>query len=172
MFMNRIFYYVCTCACAGFIACPGQFLCTTNGLCVPACDGIKDCPNGLDERNCGIYLSFNVIDNWNENEKHSWLPVFAAPHYVMLNSCNSAFLFYTRTCRLCLFQCVWHSSSVQRTVSAWTTTRCATNTQTALKPRTRWTVLMVTQLNVHIYGTSPLQAHHMRTKFHTAFCKI
>ncbi|KAK5873352.1 hypothetical protein PBY51_018400 [Eleginops maclovinus] len=32
--------------------CPGQFLCTTNGLCVPACDGIKDCPNGLDERNC------------------------------------------------------------------------------------------------------------------------
>ncbi|XP_034448991.1 transmembrane protease serine 6 [Hippoglossus hippoglossus] len=32
--------------------CPGWFLCTVNGLCVPACDGIKDCPNGLDERNC------------------------------------------------------------------------------------------------------------------------
>uniref|UniRef100_A0A667WQ79 Transmembrane serine protease 6 n=1 Tax=Myripristis murdjan TaxID=586833 RepID=A0A667WQ79_9TELE len=32
--------------------CPGQFLCTVNGLCVSACDGIKDCPNGLDERNC------------------------------------------------------------------------------------------------------------------------
>ncbi|XP_055763648.1 transmembrane protease serine 6 [Salvelinus fontinalis] len=32
--------------------CPGQFLCTLNGLCVPSCDGIKDCPNGLDERNC------------------------------------------------------------------------------------------------------------------------
>ncbi|XP_064179798.1 transmembrane protease serine 6 isoform X1 [Anguilla rostrata] len=32
--------------------CPRQFLCTVNGLCVPACDGIKDCPNGLDERNC------------------------------------------------------------------------------------------------------------------------
>ncbi|XP_041725627.1 transmembrane protease serine 6 [Coregonus clupeaformis] len=32
--------------------CPGQFLCTLNGLCVAACDGIKDCPNGLDERNC------------------------------------------------------------------------------------------------------------------------
>ncbi|XP_034388451.1 transmembrane protease serine 6 [Cyclopterus lumpus] len=32
--------------------CPGQFLCSVNGLCVPACDGIKDCPNGLDERNC------------------------------------------------------------------------------------------------------------------------
>nr|XP_015215094.1 PREDICTED: transmembrane protease serine 6 [Lepisosteus oculatus] len=32
--------------------CPGQFLCTLNGLCVPACDGIKDCPDELDERNC------------------------------------------------------------------------------------------------------------------------
>uniref|UniRef100_A0A3Q3AF92 Transmembrane serine protease 6 n=2 Tax=Kryptolebias marmoratus TaxID=37003 RepID=A0A3Q3AF92_KRYMA len=32
--------------------CPGQFLCTVSGLCVPLCDGIKDCPNGLDERNC------------------------------------------------------------------------------------------------------------------------
>ncbi|XP_048871308.1 transmembrane protease serine 6 isoform X1 [Brienomyrus brachyistius] len=32
--------------------CPGKFLCTVNGLCVPACDGIRDCPNGLDERNC------------------------------------------------------------------------------------------------------------------------
>ncbi|XP_030591238.1 transmembrane protease serine 6 [Archocentrus centrarchus] len=32
--------------------CPGQFLCSVNGLCVPICDGIKDCPNGLDERNC------------------------------------------------------------------------------------------------------------------------
>lgn len=39
-----------------FKACPGQFFCSTNGLCVSACDGIKDCPNGLDERNCGIYL--------------------------------------------------------------------------------------------------------------------
>ncbi|XP_056264628.1 transmembrane protease serine 6 [Pseudoliparis swirei] len=32
--------------------CPGQFLCSVNGLCVAACDGIKDCPNGLDERSC------------------------------------------------------------------------------------------------------------------------
>ncbi|KAJ1173681.1 hypothetical protein NDU88_005507 [Pleurodeles waltl] len=32
--------------------CPGEFLCSVNGLCVPACDGVKDCPNELDERNC------------------------------------------------------------------------------------------------------------------------
>ncbi|XP_053353920.1 transmembrane protease serine 6 [Clarias gariepinus] len=32
--------------------CPDQFLCSVNGLCVSACDGISDCPNGLDERNC------------------------------------------------------------------------------------------------------------------------
>ncbi|XP_041838233.1 transmembrane protease serine 6 [Melanotaenia boesemani] len=32
--------------------CPDQYLCAVNGLCVPVCDGIKDCPNGLDERNC------------------------------------------------------------------------------------------------------------------------
>ncbi|KAM4722417.1 transmembrane protease serine 6 [Rhinophrynus dorsalis] len=32
--------------------CPGQFLCVVNGLCVPLCDGVKDCPNELDERNC------------------------------------------------------------------------------------------------------------------------
>lgn len=43
-----------------FIACPGQFLCTVNGLCVPICDGIKDCPSGLDERNCGIYRTPNI----------------------------------------------------------------------------------------------------------------
>ncbi|TRY56341.1 hypothetical protein DNTS_034954 [Danionella cerebrum] len=34
-------------------ACPGEVLCNLNGLCVPACDGISDCPDGLDERNCG-----------------------------------------------------------------------------------------------------------------------
>lgn len=54
MSMNRFLNVVCACVCVCFIACPGQFLCTINGLCVPACDGIKDCPNGLDERNCGI----------------------------------------------------------------------------------------------------------------------
>uniref|UniRef100_A0A8C5QRT6 Transmembrane serine protease 6 n=1 Tax=Leptobrachium leishanense TaxID=445787 RepID=A0A8C5QRT6_9ANUR len=32
--------------------CPGEFLCLVNGLCVPLCDGVKDCPNELDERNC------------------------------------------------------------------------------------------------------------------------
>ncbi|KAJ3614836.1 hypothetical protein NHX12_018406 [Muraenolepis orangiensis] len=32
--------------------CPGQFHCKVNGLCVPACDGIKDCPDSLDEEDC------------------------------------------------------------------------------------------------------------------------
>ncbi|KAM3915277.1 transmembrane protease serine 6 [Leptodactylus fuscus] len=32
--------------------CPGEFLCIADGMCVPLCDGVKDCPNGLDERNC------------------------------------------------------------------------------------------------------------------------
>lgn len=61
--MCRFTNCICTCGCLCFIACPGQFLCTINGLCVPACDGIKDCPNGLDERNCGIYiyLCFQLI---------------------------------------------------------------------------------------------------------------
>lgn len=54
----------CVCPCVfGVTACPGQFLCTTNGLCVSACDGIKDCPTGLDERNCGIYLLIIYILN-------------------------------------------------------------------------------------------------------------
>ncbi|XP_041641491.1 transmembrane protease serine 6 isoform X2 [Cheilinus undulatus] len=43
--------------------CPGQFLCTVNGLCVPACDGIKDCPNGLDERNCVCVAQFQCPDD-------------------------------------------------------------------------------------------------------------
>lgn len=32
--------------------CPGEFLCIVDGMCVPLCDGVMDCPNGLDERNC------------------------------------------------------------------------------------------------------------------------
>ncbi|KAM6972405.1 transmembrane protease serine 6 [Aplochiton taeniatus] len=43
--------------------CPGQFLCTVNGLCVPACDGIKDCPNGLDERNCVCVAQYQCPEN-------------------------------------------------------------------------------------------------------------
>ncbi|XP_068111129.1 transmembrane protease serine 6 isoform X2 [Hyperolius riggenbachi] len=31
--------------------CPGEFLCAS-GECVPLCDGVKDCQDGLDERNC------------------------------------------------------------------------------------------------------------------------
>ncbi|XP_026216677.1 transmembrane protease serine 6 isoform X2 [Anabas testudineus] len=43
--------------------CPGQFLCTINGLCVPACDGLKDCPNGLDERNCVCAAQFQCPED-------------------------------------------------------------------------------------------------------------
>uniref|UniRef100_A0A8C4U2X3 Transmembrane serine protease 6 n=1 Tax=Falco tinnunculus TaxID=100819 RepID=A0A8C4U2X3_FALTI len=44
-------------------SCPGEFLCLVNGLCVPACDGIKDCPNGLDERNCVCPAKFQCHED-------------------------------------------------------------------------------------------------------------
>ncbi|CAL8331838.1 unnamed protein product [Lota lota] len=45
--------------------CPGQFLCTVNGLCVSACDGIKDCPNGLDEESCVCVAQYQcLVDRW------------------------------------------------------------------------------------------------------------
>nr|XP_056703056.1 transmembrane protease serine 6 [Euleptes europaea] len=43
--------------------CPGEALCSVNGLCVPACDGIKDCPNGLDERNCVCPAKFQCHED-------------------------------------------------------------------------------------------------------------
>ncbi|XP_059582400.1 transmembrane protease serine 6 [Alligator mississippiensis] len=43
--------------------CPREFLCSVNGLCVPACDGIKDCPNGLDERNCVCSATFQCQED-------------------------------------------------------------------------------------------------------------
>ncbi|XP_068798893.1 transmembrane protease serine 6 isoform X1 [Struthio camelus] len=43
--------------------CPGEFLCSVNGLCVPSCDGIKDCPNGLDERNCVCSAKFQCPED-------------------------------------------------------------------------------------------------------------
>ncbi|XP_074520453.1 transmembrane protease serine 6 [Halichoeres trimaculatus] len=43
--------------------CPGQFLCTVNGMCVSLCDGIKDCPNGLDERNCVCVAQFECPED-------------------------------------------------------------------------------------------------------------
>ncbi|XP_056606167.1 transmembrane protease serine 6 [Triplophysa dalaica] len=43
--------------------CPDQFLCHLNGLCVPACDGITDCPNGLDERNCVCVAQFQCTED-------------------------------------------------------------------------------------------------------------
>ncbi|XP_051985798.1 transmembrane protease serine 6 isoform X1 [Xyrauchen texanus] len=43
--------------------CPGQVLCNINGLCVPACDGIADCPNGMDERNCVCIAQFQCTED-------------------------------------------------------------------------------------------------------------
>ncbi|KAF5919803.1 hypothetical protein HPG69_009792, partial [Diceros bicornis minor] len=43
--------------------CPGEFLCSVNGLCVPVCDGVKDCPNGLDERNCVCRATFQCQED-------------------------------------------------------------------------------------------------------------
>ncbi|XP_045042836.2 transmembrane protease serine 6 isoform X3 [Desmodus rotundus] len=43
--------------------CPGEFLCSVNGLCVPSCDGVKDCPNGLDERNCVCRATFQCQED-------------------------------------------------------------------------------------------------------------
>ncbi|XP_048056798.1 transmembrane protease serine 6 isoform X2 [Megalobrama amblycephala] len=43
--------------------CPGQVLCNINGLCVPACDGISDCANGLDERNCVCIAQFQCSED-------------------------------------------------------------------------------------------------------------
>ncbi|KAI4577820.1 hypothetical protein MJT46_019351 [Ovis ammon polii x Ovis aries] len=43
--------------------CPGEFLCSVNGLCVPTCDGVKDCPNGLDERNCVCRATFQCQED-------------------------------------------------------------------------------------------------------------
>ncbi|XP_073448585.1 transmembrane protease serine 6 [Aquarana catesbeiana] len=42
--------------------CPGEYLCEIDGMCVPLCDGVKDCPNGLDERNCVCPASYECPD--------------------------------------------------------------------------------------------------------------
>ncbi|XP_043923954.1 transmembrane protease serine 6 [Protopterus annectens] len=43
--------------------CPGEFFCSLNGLCVPPCDGIKDCPDGLDEANCVCPAKFRCKED-------------------------------------------------------------------------------------------------------------
>uniref|UniRef100_A0A6I8NWI8 Transmembrane serine protease 6 n=1 Tax=Ornithorhynchus anatinus TaxID=9258 RepID=A0A6I8NWI8_ORNAN len=43
--------------------CPGAFLCPLNGLCVPGCDGIKDCGSGMDERNCVCPAKFQCPED-------------------------------------------------------------------------------------------------------------
>ncbi|XP_072277167.1 transmembrane protease serine 6 isoform X2 [Pyxicephalus adspersus] len=42
--------------------CPGAFLCILDGMCVPLCDGVKDCQNGLDERNCVCPANYECPD--------------------------------------------------------------------------------------------------------------
>ncbi|KAM5148790.1 transmembrane protease serine 6 [Mantella aurantiaca] len=42
--------------------CPGEFLCQVDGMCVPLCDGVKDCPNELDERNCVCPANYECPD--------------------------------------------------------------------------------------------------------------
>ncbi|KAG8436276.1 hypothetical protein GDO86_007399 [Hymenochirus boettgeri] len=43
--------------------CPGEFLCLNNGLCVPHCDGVKDCPNNKDEENCVCPDQYHCPEN-------------------------------------------------------------------------------------------------------------
>lgn len=60
---------------------------------------------------------------------------------------------------LCVFQCVWHSSSVQKTAGVWIITKCVTITQTVLRQWTRWTVQTVT-LGHSRFGSDTCQITH------------
>uniref|UniRef100_UPI00398E4C97 transmembrane protease serine 6 n=1 Tax=Pristiophorus japonicus TaxID=55135 RepID=UPI00398E4C97 len=42
--------------------CPDKVLCSVSGLCVPECDGLKDCTNGADEKNCVCPAQFQCTE--------------------------------------------------------------------------------------------------------------
>ncbi|XP_067830352.1 transmembrane protease serine 6 [Heptranchias perlo] len=42
--------------------CPKDVLCSVSGLCVPECDGLKDCSNGADEKNCVCPAQFQCSE--------------------------------------------------------------------------------------------------------------
>ncbi|XP_067875628.1 transmembrane protease serine 6 isoform X2 [Heterodontus francisci] len=42
--------------------CPDEVLCSVSGLCVPECDGLKDCSNGVDENNCVCPAQFQCTE--------------------------------------------------------------------------------------------------------------
>ena len=45
------------------LKCPTDYFECTKGVCIPIrwlCDGAKDCPNGKDEIDCGMYITGHI----------------------------------------------------------------------------------------------------------------